>query len=136
MSSKLAVKASDSDIQELVLDAFQERLCADRMGYDERLDFYEVRFNAAIAKLRSTARKRSRYQARRETLTYEDDTSTPSGYIEETLARLKTPDSNEECDFLYRSRLYAAISTLPADERRVVELLLQDVPIDSQDGKF
>ena len=31
-------------------------------------------------------------------------------------------------DFLYRSKLHAAISTLPPDLRRVVELTFQEVP--------
>jgi DNA-directed RNA polymerase specialized sigma24 family protein len=131
---KPAIKGSDADIQEHVLQRFQELLCADRKGYDERLDFYEIRFNAAVAKVRLTARKQvGIYESRREALVYDGDTVTPSGDMEEALARLKEPDSGSEIDFLYRSKLHAAIKSLEPDERRVIELLLQDMAIDSKD---
>ena len=37
-------------------------------------------------------------------------------------------------DFLFRSKLLVAISLLPPDQRRVVELLLQEYPIDSKEA--
>jgi DNA-directed RNA polymerase specialized sigma24 family protein len=130
------IKGSDADIQEHVLQRFQELLCADREGYDERLDFYEIRFNAAVAKVRLSARKQvGIYESRRESLAYDGDTVTVSGDMEEALARLKNADSGSEIDFLYRSKLHAAIKSLGPDERRVVELLLQDMAIDSKDDE-
>lgn len=38
-----------------------------------------------------------------------------------------------KADFLYRSKIAAAINSLPPDERRVVELILEGIPIDSKE---
>lgn len=133
-SKKLAEKATDLKIQEAVLDKFQRLLCNDWAGYDERLDFYECRFNSALALLRSTARRDVLKVEHRDAATpYEGDTNEPSRGVEQALANLKNPLNSEGIDFLYRSKLHAAISSLPPDERRVIELVLKDVPIDSQD---
>lgn len=131
-SSKSAAKAVDLDIQEAVLDSFNEMLCNDRNDYDDRLDYFEVRFNSALARLRLTARRAAvRTDSRTESMSVEEGSNAPSLEVEAAIAKLK--DTEEIPDFLYRSRLVAAINTLPADEKRVIELLLQDFPIDSTD---
>jgi DNA-directed RNA polymerase specialized sigma24 family protein len=133
-SKKLTEKAVDLEIQEVVLQKFQELLCGDRGEYDERLDFYECRFNFALARLRATARRDVRREdSHYQSTTYEDDTNEPLKEVELALAALKNPVDDEKVDFLYRSKLHAAISSLPPDERRVIELLLEELPIDSQD---
>lgn len=133
-TSKLAVKAVDVDIQEAVLDAFNELLCKDRNDYDDRLDYFEIRFNSALARLRLTARRTVlRTESRTESLTLDAETNAPSIEVEAALAKLKNTGGEEIPDFLYRSRLLAAINTLPADEKRVIELILQDFLIDSTD---
>ncbi len=134
--SKSAEKGSDLDVQEHVIQAFQKLICSDRNEYDERLDFYEIRFKKAVARLRASARRSVRkHTSRLENMTYEDDSTTPSAEVEEALARLKGPGGDEKLDFLYRSRLLAAINALPPDERRVIELCLQDMDIESEDGE-
>jgi DNA-directed RNA polymerase specialized sigma24 family protein len=131
-----AEKAADLDVQEAVLHAFQELLCTDRDGYDERLDFFEIRFNAAVAKLRATARKKiGRYESRRQSLANTGEGAGSYDNIEQSLARLKNQDEDVGDDCFCRLRLHAAINTLPVAERRVVELLLQEIPIDSQDDR-
>ena len=131
---KPAVKASDLEIQELVVSAFHKMLCADRVAYNERLDYFEIRFNSAIVRLRATARRTvQRVESRQEPMAYKGETNITSGEIELQLAKLKTPAAVENVDFLYRSKLQAAISSLPADERRVIELLQNDMLIDSID---
>ena len=107
-SAKTGVRASDSDIQDFVLDRFQVMLCSDRREYDDRLDFYEVRFNSAIAKLRLDARRKvERYEARHEQVVYDGDGATPSQKVEEALARLRDQDGKKEDDFLYRLKFHA-----------------------------
>ena len=56
-ANKFAEKATDLEVREAVLQKLQELLCGDRGEYDERLDFFECRFNQALAFLRSTARR-------------------------------------------------------------------------------
>jgi DNA-directed RNA polymerase specialized sigma24 family protein len=131
-SRKVGDKATELDVQEAVLDKFQELLCGDRVEYAERLDFFECRFNQALAFLRSTARR----DARREeshSQPMDGDTNEFATEVELVLATLREPIDGQNGDFLYRSKLHVAISTLPLYERRVVELLLQDLPIDSKD---
>lgn len=133
-SGKLAESSIDLEIREAVLHKFHVLLCTDRRGYEERLDFYECRFNAAIASLRATARRDVRKAAsRQESLDSETGPTEPSPEVESALARVRFPAAEGGQDFLFRSKLLRAISVLPADERRVVELLLEGLPIDSKD---
>lgn len=133
-SQKQAESAAAQEIQEAVLHKFQEMLCCDRKQYDERLDFYEIRFNQALAMLRTTARRKvGRQELGREPLESGEDTNTPSAEVESALAALKKP--GDGIDFLYRSKLHAAITSLPLEERRVIELILDEMPIDSEDGE-
>jgi DNA-directed RNA polymerase specialized sigma24 family protein len=135
--SEPGTKSSESEIQELVLHDFLQLLCTDRNEYDERLDFYEIRFNSAIAKLRMSARRKVvPYESRRQSLDDEGDVSTQSNEVEETLSRLREPPGENENNIFYRSRVYAAINTLRPKERQVIELILKGVPIDSNDEKI
>jgi DNA-directed RNA polymerase specialized sigma24 family protein len=132
-SAKLAERATDLEVRDAVMDKFQELLCGDRREYDPRLDFYECRFNAALARLRATARRDVRRdESCREPAAF-GVPAEPSADVESALAAMRGSGDGEGIDFLYRSKLRAAISSLPPDERRVVELLLDEVPIDSQD---
>jgi len=129
MAGKFAEKVGDLEIQEAVLQKFQELLCTDRGEYDERLDFFECRFNSALAHLRLTARKKVRRDESRYELTDFSDTSEgPSREVELALLAMRNALDDEGVDFLYRSKLHAAINALPPDLRRVVELTFQEVP--------
>jgi hypothetical protein len=115
-----------AEIRDQVLDNFQELLCLDRNEYDERLDFYEIRFNSAIALLRSTARRDvGTRKLRLKPMDYDGEAIDFSLEMEQALARIKYPDDEKEEDFLYRSRFYDAISTLQ-----------DNLPIDSKDPKI
>ncbi len=123
-----------TDIQELVLQKFQELLCLDRAAYDDRLDYYETRFNSALASLRTDVQRHvTREESYLEPMQYDGDTLALSVEMEKALAHLKSTNSTNPEDSDYRFRLLAAIKTLPPPERRVVELILQDMPIDSKD---
>ena len=122
------------DIQEAVLHKFQVLLCLDRKGYDERLDFYECRFNSAVASLRATAQRDVRRNAARfEPLESESEQIEPSPEVEKALLELRAPTAPDGEDFLFRSKLLRAISLLPVKEQRVIELLLQGYQIHSID---
>ena len=130
-----AERSIDLDMRDAVLDEFQLLLCQDRMGYQERLDFFECRFNAAIARLRSTARRDIHNKARKLTLfAHGNETGEPSPEVEKALSRINDSFDGPRTDFFYRSKIHAAISSLPLEERRVVELFLRGIPIDSQDA--
>lgn len=132
--SKPAEADSESQIQERVIFDFQKMLCLDRQEYDQRLDYYEIKFNSAIAALRATARRAVlKKESRRKPMEYDGEASDLSLEMEAALERVKHPNGQKEDDFLYRLRFLEAISSLPSDQRRVIELLLDDVPIDSED---
>ncbi len=134
-TAKLVEKSGEQEIQEVVIQKFQEMLCGDRGGeYDDRLDCFECRFNFALARLRSTARKRVwRDESRYESTDFTDNAGEASEEIESALAAMRNALNDEGVDFLYRSKLHTAINSLPPDQRRVIELIFQEVPIDSQE---
>ena len=129
-TAQLAEKAGELEIQESVLQKFQEMLCGDRKGgYDERLDCFECRFNFALARLRLTARKKVwRDESRYEPTDFTENAEGPSKEVELALLVMRNALDDEGVDFLYRSKLHAAINALPPDLRRVIELTFQEVP--------
>lgn len=133
-SNKLAEEAADLEIRDAVLHRFQELLCGDRVEYDERLDFYECRFNKALAYLRSTARRNvQKERSHFEPMTLDGDTNELTKEVEVALAASRGPADGHIDDFLFRSKLHVAISSLPTKERQVIELLREGMPIDSID---
>ncbi len=131
---RASVQASAVEIRDAVLFRFQELLCLDRAGYDERLDYFEIRFDGAIANLRRTARRKTwKEENRSQPLSYDDETSELSKEVEDALARLHPSAPSKIDDPAYRMRFDAAIDSLPEDQRRVIEMLLQDFQIESKD---
>jgi hypothetical protein len=131
---KTLVSLTNMRIAEAVMDRFQELLILDRGGYDERLDYFEVNFDAAIAALRLTARKKAwKEENRSAPMTYDDETSELNAEIEEAAAAQNPLTESKLDDPGYRLRLDAAIDALPEHQRRVIELLRRDIPIDSKE---
>ena len=131
---EVLVSQRNLKIAEYVLDRFQTLLVADRGAYDERLDYFEVNFDAAIASLRLDGRRMAfKEEKRTEPMTYDDETSELNAEIEKA-AEAQNPLSGSKLDDpVYRSRMYAAIDALPEDQRRVLELLLLGIPMDSKE---
>ena len=124
--------ATQSSIQTEVLGKFAELLALDCKDYAEQLDFYEIRFNQALKSLRlDVERKISRYQDK---ITALEDKITGQPKLEAEYAAGSFEQlyikALEEED--YRLRLYAAINSLPVDQRRIIHMLLQEIPIDSK----
>jgi hypothetical protein len=131
---KVVVSQTNVRIVEGVMDRFQELLMLDRGGYDDRLDYFEVSFDDAVVSLRSTARKKAwKEENRSEPMTYDDETSELNAE-KEAAAAAQNPLSHSKIDDRgYRLRLDAAIDALPERQRRVIELLRREVPIDSKE---
>jgi len=124
--SKFAADPYQQEVRDQVVDKFMELLCIDRNEYRERLDFFEIMFNGAVARLRQTAKRDAserKKRAKTETLPEVADQPTVSDGFDESLQQLNEPGENDEN--LYRFEVLSAISTLPDDERRVIELLIQ-----------
>ena len=123
-----------SRIREAAFDKFVEMLVGDRSVYAEKLDYYEVRFNHAMAAMRADAQREILPDAKRSALLEVDqETGVLSGKVERAdesfdpfnPAKLRSAD--------YRSSLDAAIDALTPDHRRIVEMIRLEIPIDSQE---
>ena len=108
----------------------------DRQDYDEQLDIYEVVFDKAvraahITKLRKINRRENANEDMEEEVTGEVRT-----VVEAALERYKKVGLTAEEDLDYRIHLRDAINALPTDEREVIDLMLADIPIETnKDGE-
>ncbi len=120
------------NIREAVVDHFVDLLLSDRTEYDERLDYYEVNFNAAIAADRRDANVRHwKHENRNDNLETEDGEI--SAQVESLVGGYDPFDPDELDMKNYRLLLDDAIGSLPEFQRRIVVMLRQEVPIESKD---
>lgn len=111
-----------NDIQEYVLERVVELLLRDRSNYEERLDIYEVVFDRAIAKLRASAfRHGFAKDIPIQSIEYDESGETTSE-VEDSLSQYEPEGMTQEEEMIYRFQLRTAIDSLPAEERRVIEM--------------
>lgn len=123
-----------ADARDRVRDTFVRKLIEDRAEPGSALDYFEVMFAGAIAALRTTSMHRARRQAARtEAIEADQETNEPSLVVERAVGSLDIKEELLSDDPIYRSRVADAIRSLPDKLRRVVELSLRDMPIDSSD---
>lgn len=123
-----------ADARDRVRDAFVRKLIEDRAEPGAALDYFEVMFASAIAALRTTSMHRAKRQAARaETLEADEETNEPSLAVERAVGSLDLKEELLSDDPIYRSRVAEAIKDLPDKHRRVIELIMREMPIDSSD---
>ncbi|MFJ6327839.1 MULTISPECIES: DNA-binding response regulator [unclassified Rhizobium] len=123
-----------ADARDRVRDTFVRKLIEDRAEPGSALDYFEVMFAGAIAALRTTSMHRARRQAgRTEAIEADQETNEPSLAVERAVGSLDLKEELLSDDPIYRSRVADAIRSLPDKLRRVVELIMRDMPIDSSD---
>ncbi len=120
------------DVRDEVLFRFNELLCLDRDGGDDRLDFFEVRFEQAISRLRITAKRKAFRMEAASAPLGDEESSEPSAEVEEAAALFRPPE-DEILAPRYRKMLALAIDSLPTDERKVITMMLAEIPIVSED---
>lgn len=122
-------------IRDKVFDRFIELLSQDRKEYSEKLDYFEVRFDGALANLRRDAQKQAwRNENRSVSLEYDEETGELTEEVERAAGSFDPFSQSEIDDPDYRSVLDAAIDTLPPEQMRIIEMLRMGVPIDSKDA--
>ncbi len=122
-----------SVIRDRVFGRFVELLSADRASYVDKLDYFEVRFDGALASLRRDAQEKAwREENLSEPLEYDDESGELSPEVEKAAAAHAAPESHFD-DPAYRLRVDAAIEALPTEQRRIIHMLGQGFPIDSND---
>lgn len=113
------------------LGRFVEILAQDYNGYDERLDFFEVKFAAALAALRRTALSKEFKESGRETALPDDPDAIDK--IQTSEPGFNPLNSEKYLDPMYRIRMRTAINALPDDQRQVLILDWAGVPFTSND---
>lgn len=132
--AKETESVTNSQIRDQAFGVFCEMLALDRQGYDERLDYYELRFDGAVANLRRDAREQAWAAENRSVpLEIKEETNEPSPEVNRALGHEDpfSPEKINEAD--YRFRLNAAIDALPPEQSRIVTMIGRGVPIDSTD---
>ena len=116
-------------IRDKVLGRFVELLAADRIAYFDKLDYFEVRFDGALASLRRDAQKQAwRDENRSQPLEYDEENGELSPEVE-TAAGTHHPFATSNFDDpSYRSRWDAAIDSLPPEQSRIIHMLTEGFP--------
>lgn len=77
------VSQTKSRIRDAAFDRFVGQLAADRQAYSERLDYFEVRFDGAVANLRRDAQDQAwREENRAVPIEFDPETNEPSAEVE------------------------------------------------------
>ncbi|MEO1528554.1 MAG: hypothetical protein AAFX06_24295 [Planctomycetota bacterium] len=126
-------RAVDVEIREQVLEQFAILLAKDREEYNERLDFFEIRFQRGIAKLRATAvRNAVKHAKRYANLSGVQASGDMSEHEESQLETSDSIDFEKLGDKNYRMRYFDAIDHLPDHLRVVIEMIRQGIPFESK----
>jgi len=121
-------------IRNKVFGRFVELLAADRTGPAAKLDYFEVRFDGALASLRRDAQEQAwRDEIRSTTLEFDEETGEPSPEVERAVGHWDPFAATEIDEADYRLRLDAAIEALPPEQIRIIDMLRQGFPIDSKE---
>jgi DNA-directed RNA polymerase specialized sigma24 family protein len=127
------ISLSQSSIRDKVFERFINLIVRDRNEYLDKLDYYEINFNDALKKLRLDAQEQVWRDEKRSTTLYDEETGELPAAVERAAGSLDPLNSSALADHDYRSSLFAAIDTLPPDQRRIVAMIQQGIPIDSKD---
>jgi hypothetical protein len=121
-------------VRDKVFSRFIELLSADRADYVDKLDYFEVRFDGALASLRRDAQEKAwRDENRSQPLEYDEESGELSPEVEAAAGAHDPFAASDFDDPAYRSRLDAAIEALPIEQSRIIHMLRQGFPIDSKE---
>lgn len=126
------VSLTKMNIREDVRDHFVDLLLSDRKQYDDRLDYYEVNFNGAVAADRRDANDRH-WKHENRTAELETEDGEVSAQVESAVGDYDPFDVDELDKKDYRFLLNEEIDSLPEFQRRIVVMWRQDIPIESND---
>jgi hypothetical protein len=126
------VSLTKMNIREDVRDHFVDLLLSDRKQYDDRLDYYEVNFNGAVAADRHDANARH-WKHENRTVGLETEDGEVSTQVESAVGDYNPFDADELDKKDYRFLLEEAIDSLSEFQRRIVVMWRQDIPIESSD---
>jgi DNA-directed RNA polymerase specialized sigma24 family protein len=128
-------KLDAQSIREEIMGRFAELIAEDCKKRDDSMYFYEVRFDLALANFRKSALRQLGPSTTRTVPLgqHGEDGFDVSAEVEASLVEHLDSVRSKLDDPAFRSKLASAIDGLPADEKNVIWLLLQDIPIDAKD---
>lgn len=126
-----------AEIRDEIRSSFIVLLTEDCKTDSGLLDFYEVRFDKAMVALRTSVLRRIG-PANRKIKTVplggqDGDGPEISAEVEAVLEEFLSGDPQKIDDPAFRSVLFSAIDRLPQDQKQVIGLFLQGIPIDAKD---
>jgi hypothetical protein len=127
------ISSSQAEINDLVMDTINVLVAGDRSEYCEKLDYFEIRFDGAMAKLRIDAQRKVWRRQNRNSQSENAETGELRPEVEQAVGAYDPFEDEKIADRDYRSKLDAAIDTLPLLQQRIVHMLRKGIPIDSQD---
>lgn len=126
-----------AEIRDEVRNRFVVLLTKDCNSHPGLLDFYEIRFDKAMVTLRTSVLRRIGPATRKiKTVplgSQETDGQDVSPEVEAALEEFLSGDPQKIDDPAFRLVLFAAIDRLPEDQKQVIGLFLQGIPIDAKD---
>lgn len=127
----------NASVREKALGTFCEWLTTDYLEYCDRLDYFEIRFASGVASLRKDGyRQVGRIDARQVALESNEDGESKILPKVEQAAGSYNPFDPKILDVAdYQFALPEAIENLPDIQRRILHMMMQDIPIDSIDPK-
>ncbi|SAK59977.1 hypothetical protein AWB79_02669 [Caballeronia hypogeia] len=128
---------SATDIRDEIVSRFVVLITKDCASQAGLLDFYEIHFDQAMVALRTSVLRKFKAIAG-DMITVplgsqEHDGREVSPEVEVALEAFLGGDPQKIDDPTFRLVLFSAIDRLPEDQKRVIGLLLQGVPIDAKD---
>lgn len=133
-------RMSDADsIRKEIVSSFMERLARDCREGGMWLDYFEVQFESGFAGYRITVLRKIGPSTNNTASLMGDgehsDENEIAPEVEKAAAEFFADGANFFDDPVFRSALASAINTLPPDQKAVIGLLLQGIPIDAKDPK-
>lgn len=121
-------------VRDKVFSRFVELLSMDRTTYIDKLDYFEVRFDGAVASLRRDAQEQAwRDENRSRPLEYDEESGELSPEVEAAAGAYNPFAASDFDNAAYRLRLDTAIEALPTEQSRIIHMLRQGFPIDSKE---
>lgn len=121
-----------AEIRDQIVEHIVDLILTDRIKYSEQLDFFEIRFERAVRLVRiDSFKKVARKENPKVALEYEN-TGEVSPEVEDALGRYKTAVWSKDDDLTYRINVRQAIDALPEQERKVIDMILADIPIETK----
>ena len=128
---------SATDIRDEIVSRFVVLVTKDCSSQADLLDFYEVHFNQAMVALRTSVLRKFKTRVGDVTTvplgSQEPDSPEISPEVEDALEDFLSGSPQKIDDPAFRSVLFAAIDRLPEDQKQVISLLLQGIPIDAKE---